>query len=38
MTDDDYHQPESEMFWAIVAFVFFGLTGFVAGVLYPFFM
>lgn len=36
--DDDYGQSDSALFWFVVALVVFAVTGFAAGVLYPFYM
>lgn len=38
MTDDiDLSPAESLLFWAVLALAAFGIFGFVAGVLYPYF-
>ena len=36
--DDDFGQSDSALFWLVIAAAFFAATGFVAGVLYPFYM
>ena len=36
--DDDYGQSDSLLFWFVIALTFFAFGGFVAGVLYPFYM
>ena len=36
--NDDYEQSDSALFWLVIAIAVFTTTGFVAGVLYPFYM
>lgn len=36
--NDDYEQSDSALFWFVIAIAVFAVTGFAAGVLYPFYM
>lgn len=36
--DDDYRQTDSALFWIVIAVAFFAAAGFIAGVLYPYYM